>query len=76
MSTELLTGELNWNKLRKYLDSEIARLRELNDDVALGPDQTAALRGQIRAFKDLRDLPTTEAHQKAIRQLQLPGGED
>ena len=76
MSTELLTGELTWNKLRKYLDSEIARLRELNDNVTLGADQTAALRGQLKALKDLRDLPTTEAHRKAISQQMLPGGED
>lgn len=76
MSTEHLAGELTWDKLRKHLDSEISRLRELNDDVALDATKTAALRGRIQALKDLRDLPTTEAHRQAIGQLQLPGGED
>lgn len=76
MSTEHLAGELTWTKLLRHLDSEISRLRELNDDVALDATKTAALRGRIQALKDLRDLPATEAHRQAIGQLQLPGGED
>lgn len=76
MSTEHLTGELTWEKLRRHLDSEIRRLRELNDDVALDATKTAELRGRIKALKDLRDLPSVEAHRQAIGQLMLPGGED
>lgn len=76
MSVEQLIADLSWEKLRKHLDSEIQRLREVNDDVALDPIKTAALRGQIQGLKNLRDLPTVEAHKKQISQLQLPDGED
>jgi len=76
MATEELSGDLTWQKLLRHLSAEIDRLRELNDDLNLGPDKTAALRGQIQALKNLRDLPTAEAHKRAIGQLALPGGED
>ena len=76
MNEVKLTGDLTWHKLLAYLDAEIQSLRELNDDVSLDQVKTAALRGKIQSLKNLRDLPTSEAHKRAIRQLALPGSED
>jgi hypothetical protein len=44
-----------WQKVSKYLEAELERLRRQNDKPALA-DDTARLRGRIAAVKDLLAL--------------------
>jgi ribosomal protein L30/L7E len=44
-----------WQKISKYLEAELDRLRKQNDKPAL-PEDTARLRGRIAAVKDLLAL--------------------
>lgn len=46
-----------WLAIAAHLESELARLRAVNDSVALPLDQTNALRGEIRLCKKLLALP-------------------
>ena len=55
-------GELDvfsptWVFVTKHLESEINRLRERNDSIALSAEQTAVIRGEIRALIRLVKLP-------------------
>lgn len=47
-----------WMKLNEHLQSEIDRLRKKNDSNSLSELDTAHLRGQIRALKDVAALAT------------------
>ncbi len=53
-----------WEKLKSYAESKIADARLKNDSVSNTESETAALRGEIRAYKALldlgKDLPTFE----------------
>ncbi len=46
-------------KLKDYLEQRLADHRSLNDDEALTPDETAALRGRIAEVKNLLNLLAT-----------------
>lgn len=50
-----------WHRLRRWVESELARAREKNDSMALDAVETAVLRGQIMAFKKILDLPNAAA---------------
>lgn len=50
-----------WHLLRKWAEDQLKRAREKNDSVALGADDTAALRGEIRILKKFLDLPNAAA---------------
>lgn len=52
-----------WLQVVAWLRAEIARARERNDG-ALDADQTATLRGEIRAMKRLLGLPEVAAREK------------
>ncbi len=50
-----------WHLLRKWAEDQLKRAREKNDSLALAPDDTAALRGEIRILKKFLDLPNAAA---------------
>ena len=50
-----------WHQLRKWAEDQLKRAREKNDALALSPEETAALRGEIRALKRFLDLPNAAA---------------
>ena len=54
-----------WIKIKRHCEAQIALLRARNDS-KLDSDQTATLRGQIKAYKNLAALdkpaPQTEAN--------------
>lgn len=55
-------GELDvfsptWVFIKQHVEAEIQRLRERNDSVILNVEQTAVLRGEIRALSRLAKLP-------------------
>lgn len=47
-----------WLKVVGWIDSELQRLRESNDSVLHSPEETAVIRGEIKALRRLRGLPT------------------
>ena len=49
-----------WAKLKKHIGAEIEKLRARNDS-DLDPIKTAALRGEIKALKNLLALETDQA---------------
>lgn len=55
-----------WHQLRKWAEDQLRRAREKNDSVKLAPDDTAALRGEIRLLKKFLDLPNVAARGVAI----------
>ena len=55
ISGVLETRSPTWVFIRQYAEHEVAALRERNDK-ALDADQTAAVRGQIKALKKLLNL--------------------
>jgi hypothetical protein len=57
-----------WHLLRKWAEEELRRARLKNDSVGLPPEETSAIRGEIRAFKRLLGLP-----QSAHRDANPPG---
>ena len=68
-------GELDefsptWIFIKKYLGEEVQRLRERNDSLALDADKTASIRGQIKAFSRLINLPE-ELNRKTSLRLSL-----
>lgn len=52
-----------WYRVREWAEQEIARIRVKNDALGLSPDETAALRGEIRALKKLIGLPAQVARE-------------
>jgi len=52
-----------WQRLKRYLEARLQRVREQNDSL-LPADQTALLRGEIKALKGVlalgRELPPAE----------------
>lgn len=54
-----------WHQLRKWAEGQLKRAREKNDS-KLAPDDTAALRGEIRLLKKFLDLPNLAARGVAI----------
>ena len=46
-----------WHFIRGYCAARLQALRETNDSPALDEVKTATLRGQIRALKEILDLP-------------------
>lgn len=50
-----------WHQLRKWAEDQLRRAREKNDSVKLAPDDTAAIRGEIRLLKKFLDLPNAAA---------------
>lgn len=64
-----------WKRLAKTIEDRIDELRELNDQVSLSVEQTAAIRGSIAELKKILAL----AEQASAGQAVLPGeltGED
>ena len=55
-----------WHQLRQWAEGQLKRAREKNDALTLAPDETAALRGEIRFLKRLLDLPNAAARDVAI----------
>jgi hypothetical protein len=56
------TGELDqysgtWAFVRDWAKEQIQRLREKNDSPNMNDAQTAVIRGKIKAYKELLDLP-------------------
>ena len=45
-----------WHQIRKWAEDEMAKCRQKNDALGLSPDETSALRGEIRAYKKLLGL--------------------
>jgi hypothetical protein len=45
-----------WHAVATWAEGEIAKARSRNDNIHNTPDETAALRGEIRAFKRLLAL--------------------
>lgn len=50
-----------WHQLRKWAEEQLKRAREKNDALKLTPDETAAIRGEIRMLKKFLDLPNEAA---------------
>lgn len=55
-------GELNkhsgtWLFMSKWANDQLTRAREKNDNGGLSETQTAVLRGKIKAYKEILDLP-------------------
>jgi len=55
-----------WHQLRKWAEGQLSRAREKNDALKLTPDETAALRGEIRLLKKFLDLPNAAARGVAV----------
>lgn len=51
------TESSTWRVVDAWLDTEIAKARESNDDPKRDAIETAALRGRIQALKRLKALP-------------------
>lgn len=56
-----LSGE--WHQIRRWAEGEIEKARKKNDALGLSPEETSALRGEIRALKRLIGLPEAAARQ-------------
>jgi hypothetical protein len=54
-----------WHQIRRWAEDQLRRAREKND-VLLAPDDTAALRGEIRVLKRIIDLPNAVARENAV----------
>lgn len=55
-----------WHQLRKWAEGQLQRAREKNDALKLTPDETSALRGEIRVLKKFLDLPNAAARGVAV----------
>lgn len=54
-----------WHQIVRWTEDQLKRAREKNDAM-LAPDETAALRGEIRALKRIIDLPKSAARERAV----------
>lgn len=52
-----------WHQIRKWAEDEMAKCRQKNDALGLSGEETAALRGEIRALKKLIGLPAQVARE-------------
>ena len=52
-----------WHQIRKWVEAEVAKCRQKNDALGLSVEETAALRGEIRALKRLIGLPAQAARE-------------
>lgn len=52
-----------WYRVREWAEQEVARIRVKNDALGLSVEETAALRGEIRALKKLIGLPAQVARE-------------
>jgi len=52
-----------WYRVREWAEQEIAKARVKNDALGLSVEETAALRGEIRALKRLIGLPAQAARE-------------
>jgi len=50
-----------WHQIARWVEAEIDKVRRKNDALGLSSDDTAALRGEIRAFKRLLGLKEASA---------------
>lgn len=50
-----------WHQIRQWVEAEVAKCRQKNDALGLSTEETAALRGEIRAYKKLIGLPEASA---------------
>lgn len=66
---------LSWAHVSNEVKERLEYLRKQNDSVDLNPEQTAALRGEIRALKWLLDLPVAAALKLQMQPPAMPGGE-
>jgi len=48
---------MTWKYIEAWANLEIENARKRNDSINLSHDATTILRGKIKAFKDLIDLP-------------------
>jgi hypothetical protein len=46
-------ASVTWIRLKAHLEDRLSQARTLNDNVSLGPEDTASLRGRIRLLKSL-----------------------
>ena len=59
---------LSWAVVHAEASKKLESCRKRNDDIKLSPEETAALRGEIRALKWLlNDLPD-----QVLQKLQMP----
>lgn len=63
--------EIPWRLVEDHLKERISSLRQKNDDQKIDPIETAAIRAEIAACKNLLNLPARLAAQKAM----APDGE-
>lgn len=63
---------LTWAHVQKWANDELSRLRVRNDSVELTHDETASLRGEIRALKRLIALPEEAARQAQMASSAMP----
>lgn len=66
---------LDWQVVRTEAQTKLDALRKQNDSSELGPTETAALRGEIRALKWLLDLPAAVALKSQTPPPFFNGGE-
>lgn len=65
---------LTWRTISLHLTDRLMALRELNDRTTLDPVQTAAVRGEIKAVKELLALP--DAVEQVVQEPPGYGHED
>ena len=65
---ELIPTSPTWLYVSQWASEELGRARRLNDDTSLDAEQTAALRGEIKAYKKLLRLPDP---QKGMPQVEV-----
>ena len=54
-----------WHQVRKWAEGELEAARRKNDAM-ITPDQTSALRGEIRLLKRFLDLPATSTREVVV----------
>jgi hypothetical protein len=55
------TQSRTWQTVKRHLEQRLIACRQKNDRIGLTEAETAALRGEIAAIKNLLDLPKTTA---------------
>ena len=54
-----------WHQVRRWAEGELEAARRKNDAM-ITPDQTSALRGEIRLLKRFLDLPATSTREVVV----------
>lgn len=65
--TDFTSG--TWHQLRKWAEDQLEKARQKNDAVSLSPEETAALRGEIRMLKKFLGLPQEAARGVAVEPI-------